>query len=321
MTENLSFREDEHSPAEQSTVLVDILAQPTWSLFCENARMVECDAESYSPRDDEDIVRAGKDSHDLTAQFGLEYDAGLSTIVGMAYDIYRLSDDDKVESKFLDTSSAIFHGVNVCYFNNKWQVTLEFYCAERSEDMENGIYNVPIDQILSLAIEAKVSQGDDYDVQSQEEPEQKAIRGLKQGCSLAREFVHGDNLIGIPPIGQRILLEGICSDATREFLGDIWGNEQVVDCLQYYTEYDNQIPGFSFRNFPTDLSETPPEVRRPITGVVTALEYPELKALPEESLVKSADLDVNDGAYCLVLRNENEGVTYYVIPQSIIDIY
>lgn len=316
MTESLSFFEEQFSDIPP-TRFIDLVAQPTWQDFCDEAKAVEFDVSDYDPNDDDACTEVGRRTNELRGKLDYDYIGRRSKVVGMGYNNYGLSSSASTNKpRYINTDNASFFGVNVCFVNGRWQAMLEFECAKDAPDLPKGTYNIPPDEhhLMTLGIDMS----DDMD---KDEPEQAAVRALHEDYKSVQKLVQGDDFATAPPEGRRMYLDDICKDAAAEFPRELWDGEIVIACIRYYTDYDHQIPGFNFRNFPTDLSDIPPDERHALNGTVTAFEYPELKMLPPDHPLHASTLDMNDGVYCLVLRNDKEQATYYILPQSITEIY
>lgn len=325
MTENLSFYEGDHSSNLPQIEYVDILAQPTWQEFCDEAKQVEFDISDYDPNDDDDCIKVGQRIVDLTEKIGNEHLGMRATVIGMGYANYAEPPaTPSTEPFFINTTSASFHGVNVCFFEGKWQTMLEVYCAKEIDETPLGHYNLPLDtfHLMTLNIDSI-----DIEDSEEEDEDEGVVKNLHEDFDSTQAFVYGIDFTSADPQSQRMLLDDICMSAEQELPRDLTDREVVIACARYFTAYDdmhfsaydNPTPGFDLRDFLTDLSDTTPEERYALNGIVVGFEYPELKTLsPDDPL---SALDMNDGAYCLVLRSDKERATHYILPQTITDIY
>ncbi|HET8884276.1 MAG TPA: hypothetical protein VFM68_02290 [Candidatus Saccharimonadales bacterium] len=309
MTEYSPFFEEQSSqpmPDER----VDILHDPSWIDFCVAATEAEDAMVIYEPNDEAAYELVASHGTDLNEKFGYEYNGQRSQVLGLAH--FALG-DGTIDSNLtvLDTDSASFHGTDLHYIDGKWQAVLEFYVSEHSDDLSHGFYYVPPNQYHLMDL--KICPRDEEDVAI------NVTDLLYSQVDAARSQVTSRDFKIASPQEQRMVLECITENADSELPHECRDQSIIVNCTQYYTAYDN-MPGFDLHDFYTDLTDIPAEEQSALTGIIDGFAYPELDTLPPDQLLTADNLTFNDGAHCLVLRNDQTGQTHYILPQTIVDI-
>jgi hypothetical protein len=304
---------EEYNPQPATPEFIDLLNESVWPEFCREVSETEAAVVIYDPLDDSNVEITSQYALDLSEKLGWDYNGACSKVLGLAYPLDSQSGDTQ-EPIVLDTDSATFHGIDLCYQDGRWQAMLEFYQHEHTDDVPNGIYHIPPNKhhLMELKMK-KIDEDDDAD------EDVNVIELFDQDIESTRAHVYSKDFTVNPPDQQRMLLneitEGINSEVPHEFRD----RDVVVSCRQYYTAYDD-MPDFDLHDFLTDLTDTPSEEITALTGTIVNFEYPELRTLPSEQTLQPKDLTLNDGAYCLVLRDTEKPVTYYVLPQSVFGI-
>lgn len=321
MTENLSFYEGDRSPKIPQLSMIDMIAQSNWQDFYDEAKMVELFVSDYDPNDDDACMEVGRHMTDLNGMLGYDYQGARSKVVGMGYSNYsKGSQSNECEPFYIDTEDASYFGVNICFVNGKWQTMLEFECHDDTNELPQGMYNVPLDShhLIIFSIDTRVRGEDDVVLK------QKFITDYHDQYSL----VYSSKFTSASAKTQRSLLSKAIADVDNNVPHEMRNEDVAIECTQYYTAYDDMHyatyddtrAGFDLRDFSTDLSEQPSDERLALMGRIIGFEYPELKLLPPDYELSGGALDMNDGMYCLVLRNKKEAVTHYILPQTITEI-
>lgn len=308
MSEIAPFSEEFNTqPAEP--VFINFLKHPVWPEFRQAVAETEAAVVIYDPLDDTNTEITSQYAIDLSEVLGWDYNGADSKVEGWAYRLDTQTGASQ-EPVLLKTDSATYHGVDLCFYDGRWQAMLEFYQAEYTDKIPNGTYHIPPNEhhLFELSMKKKKAEAD-TDV----------IEIFDQDVKSARAFVRGDDFKINLPEHQRILLNEITEGVDREVPHELRDAGVILYCNQYYTAYDD-MAGFDLREFFTDHRDTSPNEFTPLTGIIETFEYPELKTIPPEEKLTPEMLNLNDGAYCLVLRNEENRKTHYVLPQTVFGI-
>lgn len=312
MTEHSPFF-DEQSSWPVSEQMTDIMQEPSWVDFCEAADEAEQAMMIYQPDDNEAYSRMVDYCMDLTEKIGHEYINRPSRVLGLAYTLDNGGITNDSEPLVLDTSSTMFLGVDMYHIDGRWQTVLEFHMNEATDDLPGGLCYVPVNKHHLMDLNIAANEQDD------DEAEVSVIDLLDSHVNGARSQVYSRDFLISEPDEQRMILQVIANDIDADIPREFRDRDVVVSCTQYYTTYDD-MPGFDLHDFYTDTSDRPAEERTALQGTIDSFTYPELQSIPPDQLLVPDNLTLNNGASCMVLRNDVAGQTYYILPQSINDI-
>jgi hypothetical protein len=309
MSENVPFTVESFSQPNNPD-FINILNTPAWAGFCQAVRSLELAVAGYDPKDDTNAETMASQSVDLFEIIGDEYKGARCKVSGLAYNIDTHEID--TEPIFLNSDDVTLSGVDICYRHGKWQAMLEFYHHAHTKELPNGTYLMPPDSnhLMDLKINLK-DQG--------EKSDEDLVKMLHNDIESLRAFIQTKSFKKRPPEQQREFLLSVTTNIDDEVPHEYRDQDVEITCSQYYTIYDG-MPNFDIRQFFSDHSNMPVTQFPELTGAIITFEFPELASLPPDSKLNPKTLSLNNGAYCLVLRNEDDRATYYILPQTIVHI-
>lgn len=308
-----SSSERPHQP--ESDQFIDMIQEPAWVQYCEKAAEAEAAMVIYDPNEEGVHELAAMRALDLDEALGYEYGNEPCQVAGLGYFINPQAGVSR-NLTFIDTDSAVFQSTGIHYLHGKWRTMMEVYVREHTDKLSSGTYYIPPNQYhireLKIAPPGDKFNDDDDEVTLESLFEEQVIG--------ARRQVRSKDFAEISPEEQRFVLHGIISSADsylpREYRDR---NDVIVTCAEYYTVCDG-MPDLDLRDLHVDQSAQPVKQRQALIGELMGYAYPELEALPEDTPLDYRNLRGNGGAPCIVLRNEELRVEYYIVPQTVTDI-
>jgi hypothetical protein len=308
---------EDHSHEPQPSYFVDRLSDEDWPEFCRQARAANELAVDYEPGTQQTAEWIVGQGSELRKVFGQGYIGKSSQVLGLAYTEQHIRTASADELIGVDAKSAIFKDVGMQYINKQWRVVLEFHVATPTILLKSGMYYIePDSHLLEFTIDANF---EDEDNDDDDEDEIPVAELMEQEAEKAQRQIAGKRFARRGPAEQRQMLDNIIISADLVIDAEQCNRNIAVESLRYYTVFDD-MPEIALKDLYTDQTDTEPEERYSIEGVIHGFDYPELQHIPKDKLLTRKDFIYNDGAPCLVVRNDNLGCTYLVIPQSILDI-
>lgn len=325
MSESLSFPE-ETSPQPEAPVFTDILSMPEWdelrkeAIRAEDAMMLFKDEDQASQHVIDRLIELVGDLHGVLDTRHFKQPCRVLCSAYSHEDLSRseASGAPNARPDILDSESVTFYGVNLLYFNQRWQAVIELYQAERTDGEENEFYYVPLREKSFINLRIQEPSGDIDDIDQETED---AIKLLGNHVIATRKFVASPKFSKLPQQDQREVLQQFTNDLDEDMPREFREQGVVVRCARYYTKYDD-MPDFPISYSYTDLKKVPVDERQSLIGEIVGFEYPELQDIPTDQQLMPRDFTINKGASCMVLRSGTDGgMTHYILPQSISDIF
>ena len=309
MSENTPFTVENLSQPNNLD-FIDITNTPSWIEFCQAVQSTEQSVAGYDPNDDTNAEAMASHSVDLFEIIGDENKGARCKVSGLAYNIDTHETD--TEPIFLNSDYLTLNGVDICFRHGKWQAMLEFYHHAHTDELPNGTYLMPPDSNHLMDLKVNINdQG--------EKEDESLVKMLHEDIEGLRAFIQTKGFKKQSPEQQRAFLSSVTTNIDDEVPYEYRNRDVEITCSQYYTIYDG-MPDFNMREFFSDHTGVPITQRPELTGAIITFEFPELASLPADSKINAKTLNLNDGAYCLVLRNEDDRATHYVLPQTIVQI-
>lgn len=304
---------EDHSREPQPINLIDRLSSEDWLEFCRQAQAANELATAYEPGTQKTAEWVVGQAAELSKVFGQGYRGKSSQALGLAYNEQHIRTASADELIVFDAKSATFKDVGIQYINEQWRVVLEFHVAIPTALLKSGLYYIePDSHLLEFAIDANFEDDEDeIDTPIAELMEQEAEKAQRQ--------IAGKRFARRGPAEQRQTLDNIIISADLTLDPEQCNQIVVIESLRYYTVFDD-MPGIALEDLYTDQTGLDLDDRYSIMGVIHGFDYPELQHVPDDKLLTRKDFIYNGGAPCLVVRNDDFGCTYLVIPQSILDI-
>lgn len=311
---------EDHSREPQPIHLIDRLTTDDWPEFCRQARAANELATNYEPGTQQTAEWVTGQAAELSKVFGQGYRDKSSQALGLAYTEQHIRTASADELVAFDAKSATFKDVGIHYVNEQWHVVLEFYIDTATALLKSGVYYIePDNHLLEFAIDANFDADDEEGDDDEDETGPPVAELMEQEAEKAQQQVASKRFARRGPVEQRRILDNIIISADLVIDAEQCNRNIAVESLRYYTVFDD-MPGIALEDLYTDQTDIEPEERYSIEGIIHGFDYPELQHLSEDMLLTRQDFIYNDGAPCLVIRNDDLGCTYLVIPQSILDI-
>lgn len=308
-----SFEDRSREP--QPSQLVDRLSREDWPEFCRQAQAANELATDYQPGTKQTDKWLVAQVAELTKVFGQDYCNKPSQVLGLAYNEQHVRDAAADELIAVDAKSATFKSVDMQYVDGQWRVVLAFHVATSTALLPSGTYYIePGSHLLEFAIDANFEDEDDED-----DNQSPAAELLNQEALKAQRQITSKRFARRGPAEQRRMLDSIIINADLMIDPEQCNTSVVVDSLCYYMEFDD-MPGIDLLDSYIDQTDLSLDERYAVVGVIHGFTYPELQHIGDDKLLTRKDFVYNDGAPCLKLRNDDLGRTYYIVPQSILDI-
>lgn len=306
MTEFSPFSE-EQSPNPSDGEYENVLSASTWNDFCAAIEEVEAGLRIYDSSEVPDDYIQDR-VMELENMLGEEYFRQPAKVLGLGHQLMGHNTLSAVET-ILDSSDVTYIGVDLHYTEDQWRVYLEFYVSEHTDKVPHGYYCVLPDK--RHLVEFKIKQSDIDEVEDEPEILDVVHEVVRAVCASTQ----AEDFQALPLTEKRTAIDHLIEAANSDIPKELWSNNLPIDCLRYYTAYDD-MQGIDLRDSLTDFTTVEAQERKAIVGRFDGFVYPELSGPLDEPV----RLDLNDGMPCMKFRNEQEERTYYVIPQEIIDV-
>lgn len=319
MAEHSPFFGEHISESETDQFFDAIGDAATWQVFCNRVSEVERHVARYSLNNPEHMQEIQLYEMALRTQFHPNHIGRRSRILGLAYPAGQ-ENLPIADTKMLDTDQVTYTGIELRHANHQWRAMLRFDCPANSDHNDVGTYYVPPSsshimnlELLKPPLDNELTLTDRYD-----EDDHVSVF-LKKDFRVVSTSTAGRYFEQAPPDEQRNIIADILDHINGDFPREYRDRDVAIDCKKFYTVYD-VTPNLDLSDSFTDTSKDPSGLNRTLIGYIEGFDFPEVKALSVDQPLHHATLHLNDGSYCMVLRNDKEGKTYYILPQTISDI-
>lgn len=289
----------------------NVLSSPEWEIVCDSARELEADMiledESASEETLQDMAER---TYELGEKLGASYYRQQCRVVGRLYTDDDHSGSDIARTMRFNTTKFRFGGPTFRCLDNRWRVVFELYRQPLNGQIPREFYYTPLLNHHLTDLRVKPGQESDND-------EENVVALLGRHVEGASQFVQSADFEARTAERQREWLLQVVDDVDCYVPSRLRDIDVVVSCTEYYTMYDD-MPGILLPGGTLDpFDDTPIEEQATLKGMIDCFKYPEMEDMPSDTHLTSADFTVNGGASCMLLRNTEDSVTYYVLPQSV----
>lgn len=320
MAENSPFF-GEHISESQTDQFFDAIDDVVaWQDFCRRVDEVERHVAQYSPNNPEQIQEIQLYTLALRTRFHPDHVGRRSRVLGLAYPAGQ-EHLPVADTTMLDTDQVTYNGIELRHANSQWRVMLRFDCPENTSDNPFGTYYVPPNKSHIMNLELlRLPSSDEAILDERYEEDDTVSIFLQKDFRVVSTSVAGRYFEHSPPDEQHAILADILDHINGDFPREYRDRDVAIDCKKFYTAYDT-TPDADLRNTFTDMSKDSSGLQRTLIGHIDGFEFPELELLAHDQPLHNGALHLNDGSYCLILRNDRDGKTYYILPQTISNIH
>lgn len=301
----------DHWYEPRSRDIVNRLEQEDWSEFCRQAAEAEVLAADYSPEAPETAEWVGEQIAELAFIFGNDYCKKYAHVFGLGYNQHHVRSGivEAGEAIAINTDSASFQGVDMQYINGSWRTLLQFHIAEHTDALPSGMYYVPPSNKFLLELAIDLADDEDEDEFAEE---LTTAEVLSEEVTAAKAHIEHESFAELDPAEQRLILQDLIVEADNALEPSDCGHDVTIESTCHYIVYDN-MPGFP-PDF-IDQQDIITENQRSVEGTIQGCNYPELAEIPVDKQLTREDFIYNGGAPCLIVRNDELQLTYYILPQ------
>jgi hypothetical protein len=319
MAENSPFF-GEHISDPQTDRFFDAIGDAaSWQDFRRRVDEVERHVAHYSPDNPDQMEEIQLYAMALRTRFHPNYMGHRSRILGLAYPAGQ-ENLPIANTIMLDTDRATYNGVELRHANDQWRAMLRFDYHENTSDYSDGTYYIPPSNSHIMNLELLQLPSDDEPALSERYDDNDSVSVfLQKDFRVVSTSIAGRYFERASPDEQRHVLADILDHINGDFPREYRDRDVAVDCKKFYTVYDS-APQANLHDSYTDMSKDPSGLQRTLIGYIDGFDFPEVHSLAADQPLHNNALHLNDGSYCMILRNDREGKTYYILPQTISDI-